>query len=159
MTTYRFRVKLAADPTAFWRDIVIGGARSVTEFQATINEAVGLDQDHLWFVGTDEEYWERPIKYQRPEEYDDLPSGGAMGREETVYNAAETTIAEMAAELELEEHDRICHFFDYGSEWRFYAILKDVLADGSSDKQPAVINAKGAPVVQYPPPDEEPRYR
>lgn len=31
MTTYRFRVKLAVDPTALWRDIVIGGARSVVE--------------------------------------------------------------------------------------------------------------------------------
>lgn len=66
MAAYRFRVKLAADPTSLWRDVVIGGDRSLTEFQATINKAVGLNQEHLWFFGTDEDYWESPVKYQRP---------------------------------------------------------------------------------------------
>jgi hypothetical protein len=56
MTSYRFRVKLDWAPTDLWRDIVIGGERSLTDFQTTINNAVGLNQVHLWFIGTDEEY-------------------------------------------------------------------------------------------------------
>jgi hypothetical protein len=159
MTAYRFRVKLAADPRGLWRDIVIGGDRPLTAFQSTINEAVGLNQEHLWFFGTDEDYWESPVKYQRPEEYEDLPSGGPMARDETVYNAAETTIADVIARLDLEVRDRICYLFDYGSEWHFYAILKAVIDEEPSDRPPAVTNEKGDPVVQYPPPDEDPRYQ
>ena len=45
MTTYRFRVKLEYDPTSLWRDIVIGGDRSLTEFQAAINDAVASVSD------------------------------------------------------------------------------------------------------------------
>lgn len=82
-----------------------------------------------------------------------------MGREETVYNAAETTIADIATQLDLAERDRICYLFDYGSEWRFYAILKAIRDDEPSDTAPTVTNEKGDAVVQYPPPDEDPRYR
>lgn len=39
MPAYRFRVTLAADPTALWRDIVVGADQLLTEFQATLNEA------------------------------------------------------------------------------------------------------------------------
>lgn len=56
MTAYRFRVKWAADPTALWRDIVVVGNRTIDEFQSVLNRAVGLNQDHLWFVGTDQDY-------------------------------------------------------------------------------------------------------
>lgn len=52
MTAYRFRVKFAPNPTSLWRDIVVSAARTIAEFQSVINSAVGLDQDHLWFVGT-----------------------------------------------------------------------------------------------------------
>jgi hypothetical protein len=154
MTAYRFRVKLAADPRGLWRDIVIGGDRPLTAFQSTINEAVGLNQEHLWFFGTDEDYWESPVKYQRHEEYEDLPSGGPMARDETIYNAAETTIADVVARLDLEARARICYLFDYGDEWRFYGILKDINEDESSDKQPEVVKEKGDPVEQYAPPGE-----
>jgi len=159
MPASRVCVKLGADPTALWRDVVIGGDRLLTEFQATINEAVGLNQDHLWFFGTDEDYWESAVKYQRPDEFEDLPSGGPMAREETVYNAAETTMADMVSRLDLEERDRICYLFDYGSEWRFYAILKAILDDDPSDTAPDVVNANGEPVVQYPSPNDDSRYR
>lgn len=36
MTAYRFRVKLAAEPTALWRDVVIESDRLLTRFQAAI---------------------------------------------------------------------------------------------------------------------------
>lgn len=159
MTAYRFRVKLERDPTALWRDIAIGEDRTLDEFQTVINGAVELDQAHLWFFGTDQEYWQSPVKYQRREEYEDLPSGGPMGRDEDVYNAAETTIAELIDQLKLVEGDRICYLFDYGDEWRFYAILKDSIEDEPSDYPPTVVESKGDPVVQYPASDEDPRYR
>ncbi|MDX1747935.1 MAG: hypothetical protein R3324_18530, partial [Halobacteriales archaeon] len=143
MPAYRFRVKLAADPTALWRDIVIGGDRPLTAFQATINEAVGLNQEHLWFFGIDEDYWESSVTYMHPEEYEGFPSGGPMGREETVYNAAETTVADVVTQLDLDERDRICYLFDYGSEWRFYAILKAVMEDEPSEIPSEVTREKG----------------
>jgi hypothetical protein len=158
MTTYRFRVKLEYDPTSLWRDIVIGADRPLTEFQAAINDAVGLANDHLWFFGTDQDYWNSPVKYQRPEEFEDMPSGGAMGWDEEVFNADGTTIAEMAAQLDLEERDRICYLFDYGDQWRFYAILKEINEDEASDTEPEVVKEKGEPVVQYPA-EGEARYR
>ena len=159
MSAYRFRVKFAADPRALWRDILIGGDRPLTAFQATINEAVGLNQEHLWFFGTDEDYWESSVTYMHPEEYEGFPSGGPMGREETVYNAAETTVTDMVTQLDLDERDRICYLFDYGSEWRFYAILKETVEDEPGETPPEVTREKGGPVVQYPSPDEDPRFQ
>jgi hypothetical protein len=116
MTAYRFRVKLEYDPTALWRDIVVSEDRTLAEFQAVINESMGLNQAYLWFFGMDQDYWQSDVKYQRPEEYEDLPSGESMRWDETVYNAGETTIAELANQLDLEAGDRICYLFDYGDE-------------------------------------------
>jgi hypothetical protein len=60
----------------------------------------------------------------------------------------------MASQVDLSEGDRICYLFDYGDEWRFYAILKDIIADEPSDKQPDVVNEKGDQVDQYGHPGE-----
>jgi len=60
----------------------------------------------------------------------------------------------MARQLELDERDRICYLFDYGDEWRFYAILTEIDEDESSDAEPEVINEKGDPVEQYALPGE-----
>lgn len=60
----------------------------------------------------------------------------------------------MTRQLDLDERDRICYLFDYGDEWRFYAILKEINEDGPSDKKPEVVKEKGEPVEQYPPPGE-----
>ncbi|GAB3039989.1 plasmid pRiA4b ORF-3 family protein [Natronobiforma cellulositropha] len=73
MTAYRFRVKLEWDPTSLWRDIVVGEDRTLAEFQTVLNESMGLNQAHLWFFGADRDYWQSTVKYQRPEEYENLP--------------------------------------------------------------------------------------
>jgi hypothetical protein len=151
MTTYRFRVKFEYDPTELWRDIVVGADRTLDEFQTVLNRAVGLDQDHLWFFGTDQDYWQSPVQYKRPDELEQaVPTTG----DEDEYNAAETTVREMVQRLNLQERDRLCYLFDYGDEWRFYAILKEVDEDGASDSEPEVVNEKGDPVDQYAPPGE-----
>lgn len=152
MTTYRFRVKFEDDPTSLWRDIVVGEDRTLTEFQSVLNRAVGLNQDHLWFFGTDQDYWDSDVQYKRPEEIEQS-AGRFMGDEEE-YDAGETTIGQMARQLDLEERDRICYLFDYGDEWRFYAILKEINDDAPSDKEPEVVNEKGDPLEQYGRPDE-----
>ena len=72
----------------------------------------------------------------------------------SAYNAGETTVGQMARQLDLEERDRICYLFDYGDEWRFYAILKEINKDGDSDKEPEIVKEKGDPVEQYPQPGE-----
>lgn len=147
MTTYRFRVKFEYDPTSLWRDIVVGEDRTLTEFQSVLNRAVGLNQDHLWFFGTDQDYWDSDVQYKRSEELDQ--SAGRFVGDEEEYDAGETTIGQMARQLDLDERDRICYLFDYGDEWRFYAILKAINKDAPSDKEPEVVNEKGDPVEQY----------
>ncbi|WP_231858823.1 plasmid pRiA4b ORF-3 family protein [Haloquadratum walsbyi] len=66
MTTYRFRVKYEHDPRSLWRDIVVGADRTLNQFQSVLNSAVGLDQVHLWFFGTDQDYWDSGVQYKRP---------------------------------------------------------------------------------------------
>lgn len=150
MTTYRFRVKYEEEPTSLWRDIVVGADRSIDEFQTVVNRSVGLDQEHLWFFGTDQDYWGSDVRYERPGEVEQSP-GGTL-RNEEAYDAGETTVGEMARKLELKERDRICYLFDYGDEWRFYAILKEIDGAASSDTEPGIIEEKGDPVDQYSPP-------
>lgn len=98
MTAYRFRVKFDPDPTSLWRDIVIGADRTLIEFQATINPAVGLDHGHLWFIGADKDYWDSDVKYQCPQEYEESLGGDPVLRTERIENAGETTIGEMTCE-------------------------------------------------------------
>lgn len=143
MTAYRFRVKFDPDPTSLWRDIVVGADRTIAEFQSVINPAVGLDQGHLWFVGKDEDYWDSAVKYQCPQEYEESLGGDPILRTERIENAGEVTIGEMTRQLGLEQYDRICYLYDYGDEWRFYAILKEILSDEPSDKPPEVVKEKG----------------
>ncbi len=143
MTAYRFRVKFDPDPTSLWRDIVVGADRTIAEFQSAINPAVGLDQGHLWFVGDDEDYWDSAVKYQCPQEYEESLGGDPILRTERIENADEVTIGEMTRQLGLEQYDRICYLYDYGDEWRFYAILKEILSDEPSDKPPEVLKEKG----------------
>ena len=148
MVTYRFRVKFEYDPTSLWRDIVVGGERTLDEFQSVLNRSMGLDRDHLWFFGTDQEYWNSDVQYRRPEGIEISPAGPLGGARE--YDAGETTIDEMAAMLGLAERDRICYLYDYGDEWRFYGILKEIDEEAPGDTEPSVVKEKGEPVEQYP---------
>jgi hypothetical protein len=152
MTAYRFRVKFDPDPTSLWRDIVVGADRTIAEFQSAINPAFGLDQGHLWFVGDDEDYWDSAVKYQCPQEYEESLGGDPILRTERIENAGEVTIGEMTRQLGLEQYDRICYLYDYGDEWRFYAILKEILSEEPIDTEPTVVKDKGDPIDdQYEP--------
>jgi hypothetical protein len=155
MTAYRFRVKFEPDPTSLWRDIVVGSDRTLEEFQSTINPAVGLDDEHLWFFGADEDYWDSKIKYQSPQELDGSIGVDLISFGERVENAGETTIGEMTRQIGLEQYDRICYLYDYGDEWQFYAILKEIISEEPSDKAPEVVKEKGEGIEQYDPPGRE----
>jgi hypothetical protein len=143
VTTYRFRVKSDPDPADIWRDIVVGGNRALTELQAAMNDAMGLDRGHLWFIGADEAYWNSEIKFQSPQEFDESAGSTAFGVDETTYDAGETTVDEMVDRLGLDERDRICYLYDYGDEWRFYAILKEIDDSGPTDENPHVVAERG----------------
>lgn len=54
--------------------------------------------------------------------------------------------------MSLEQYDRVCYLYDYGAEWRFYAILKEVITDESSNKAPEVVTEKGDSIDQDAPP-------
>lgn len=149
MTTYRFRVKYDPDPTGLWRDVAVGGGRTLADFQAAINDTMGLDRGHLWFIGADEAYWNSEIKFQSPQEFEESAEPATLGFKETTYDAGETTVDEMADRLGLDERDRICYVYDYGDEWRFYAILKEVVNDGATDEAPRVVGERGDAIDQY----------
>lgn len=149
MNAYRFRVKFDRDPTSLWRDVVVGADRTIAEFQTAINAAVGLDQDHLWFVGTDEDYWNSDVLYQSPREYEESAGANPLVGPQRTENAGTVTIGELTRQLGLEQYDRICYLYDYGDEWRFYGILKEILSDEPSDAEPTVVKAKGDPIDQY----------
>lgn len=149
MTAYRFRVKFEPDPTSLWRDIVVGAERTIEEFQSVVNPAFGLDDGHLWFVGTDERFWNSDVKYQCSQQFEESLRGAPIPFGEQTYNAGTTTIGKMIQQGGLDQYDRICYLYDYGDEWRFYAILKEILNDESSDKGPEVVNEKGDTLDQY----------
>lgn len=151
MTAYRFRVKLDPDPASVWRDVIVGSDRTLDELQATINAAMGLDRGHLWFFGTDEDYWRSDVKYQCPQVYEDMSSSEPIRFDEETHNAGETTVGDMVEQLELDERDRICYLYDYGDEWRFYAILKEITDDEAGDTAPEIGEMRGDSIEQYGP--------
>ena len=61
----------------------------------------------------------------------------------------ETTVDELADRLGPDERDRICYMYDYGDEWRFYAICKEIDEAGSSDEAPHVVDERGDVIDQY----------
>jgi len=111
-----------------------------------------LNQDHLWYFGTDQDYRDSDVKYKCPREMEE--SNGGIMRGGSVHNAGETTVGQMAHQLDLDERDRICYLFDYGDEWQFYAILKEIDKEASGDTEPEVVKEKGEPVEQYPSPGD-----
>lgn len=147
MGGYRFRVVFATDPMAFWRDVVVGGERTLTEFQSHINDTIGLDQNHHWFFGRGTDYWESSVKFEDPAGYRELPE--ELRRSETVYDAAETTITEIVDELDLGVDDRICYVFDYMANWRFFLTLKEEL-DAAPGRTPPTVDQETGPTVEYP---------
>ena len=150
MTAYRFRFKFDSDPTSLWRDVRVGTDRTLTELQSAINPAFGLDQGHLWFIGSDEDYWRSDVKYLCQQE-DGTPGAEPLRPGEQIERAGETTVGELADQLGLEQYDRICYLYDYGDEWRFYGICKAVDHDATSDTEPTVVKEKGDTVEQYTP--------
>lgn len=153
MTAYRFRVKAAWNPRGLWRDILIGGGRSLEDLHRTIVISFGLDPDptHLWFFGEDQEYWNTKVKYVSPLE---LEEGGipwdelmdfSTGRREERHNGAETTISQLG----LEVRDRLCYLYDYGDEWQFYMILKEIIPDKSPGTEPEVVKSRGEKITPY----------
>lgn len=148
MTAYRFRFTYTPASESLSRDLVVGESRSVVALQSTLNQSVGLDDYHLWFVGADRAFWESSVKYQRPEEFDDMTEPAMMG-EEATYDASETTIAQMVDRLDLADGVEFCYLYDYGDEWRFSGTLVARL-DGEPDDSPAeVVASEGGQLEQY----------
>jgi hypothetical protein len=131
---------------------MVGADRTLDECQTVLKRAVGLNQEHLWLFVTDQDYWKSDVLYLRPGEIEQT-AGGLM-RSGKEYDTGRTTLGQMIRQLALEEGDRICYLFDYGDEWRFYAILKEISKDAPSNRETEVVKEKGDPVKQYSPPSE-----
>jgi len=144
MASYLFRVKADWDPRNLWRDIVIGGARSLEDLHRAINTSFEIGFEHLWFFGTDKDYWKSHRMYKSPTDFENLPKwmefwDSLSGISESEVNAAGVSIDE----LNLKVGDRLCYLFDYADEWRFYLILKKILEDEPSQKEPVTVKGKG----------------
>jgi len=144
MASYLFRVKADWDPRNLWRDIVIGGARSLEDLHRAINASFEIGFDHLWFFGTDKDYWRSRRIYKSPKDFENLPKwmeywDSLSGISEAEVNAACVSIDK----LNLKVGDRLCYLFDYADEWRFYLILKKILEDEPSQKEPEIVKGKG----------------
>lgn len=152
MAYYRFRVAYEPRPGVVWRDIVIGGKRSLAEFQSEIDQSFGMDQDRSWFFGTNRDYWHSDVVYTHPEFVEQSPGARDVGGER--HDASETTIGDIVRQLDLEESDRICYLFDFEAEWRFTATIEEIEVIGCSHKGPKVVDEKGM-LEQYGPGDDE----
>jgi len=144
MASYLFRVKADWDPRNLWRDIVIGGARSLEDLHRVINTSFEIGFDHLWFFGTDKDYWRSRRMYKSPKDFENLPKwmeywDHLMGRSEVEVNAGGVSIDE----LNLKVRDRLCYLFDFADEWRFYLILIKIFEDEPSQKEPVILKGKG----------------
>ena len=150
MVSLLFRVKASWSPKTLWRDILIGADRSLVDLQEAINTSFGLDFDHLWFFAKGQSYWESPVKYRSPLEFEypdpwDEWFDMFLPKREEKHNAADVTLSE----LELSKGDRLCYLFDYGDEWRFYMILTKMMRDGQGDLAPVEVRRVGDDVEQY----------
>ena len=115
-----------------------------------INISFSLDFDHLWFFAKGQHYWDSPVKYRCPLEFEypglwDDMLDLFVPRREMKFNAADVTLGE----LSLSKGDRLCYLLDYGDEWRFYMILTNIIAEGDSEMKPVEVNRRGDEVVQY----------
>ena len=91
-----------------------------------------------------------------PEPCSSFPYDKSLGADSAfshrrLENTGAITIGERVRRPSLEQCDRIRYLYDYGVEWHFYAILKSVLDDESSDTEPDVVNRKGEPIDQHNP--------
>ncbi|MFB6132015.1 MAG: hypothetical protein ABEJ44_01250 [Halanaeroarchaeum sp.] len=141
MAFYRFRVADESRPESVWRDVVVGGKRSLAEFQSEINLSLGLDQTRTWFFGPNCDYWHSDVVYTRPEFVDQTRGGMEVDGEH--HDASETTIGDVVRQLDLAESDRICYLFDFDAERRFSATIEAIEVIGCSHKGPKVVDEKG----------------
>jgi hypothetical protein len=144
MAAYRFRIVAEADPMALWRDVVIGGDRTLADLQREINVAVGLPQYHLWFFGIGDAYWNSQVKYLRPDEYQRSDPSDPVTAGEMTYDAGETTIDAVVADLELSIDDFFCYLYDYSNEWRFSLILRERRDEAAADIPAQVVDGEGS---------------
>ena len=72
-----------------------------------------------------------------------------MGFGEETHDAGEATVGDVVNRLALDERDRLCYLYDYGDEWRFYAILKEIVDDDPAERCPEVVESKGGTVGQH----------
>ncbi|MFB6346722.1 MAG: hypothetical protein ABEK50_13270 [bacterium] len=160
MSLVRVRMKWDQDPTRIWRDVELGSERTLGHLASVFTPDVGLlDTGHLWFFGVDGKYWNSPIMYLHPMDYRDTKAKkedpmelGMMVPDAEIHNADETTFED----LDLEEGDRLTYLFDYGDEWRFYLIVKEIDPDGPFDRSPEITKRKGGYLNQYMRSPEEP---
>lgn len=143
MAAFRFRIRFVTGRELPQREVVLGVDRTLDEFQRAINAAFGFDQYHLWFFGNGDEYWDSTVKYQHPDEYEDQTGADAVLLGETTYNAAETTMGEMANHLELAPGDSLCYLYDYGDECRFDCTLLGV-EQAPADSPPELLEPEEA---------------
>lgn len=152
MATYRIRMKWEPEPTRLWRDVRLGSKQTLGDLARIFTPEAGLaDTAHLWFFGVDGKYWQSPVKYLSGPEYREEkakrndPNRPVLADDDEIRNADETTWEQLG----LESGDRLTYLFDYGDEWRFYGIVKNISEEGDAEQAPEIIKRKGGYLNQY----------
>ncbi|MFB6345118.1 MAG: hypothetical protein ABEK50_05005 [bacterium] len=152
MTTYRIRMKWEPDPTRLWRDVKLSSEHTLGDLARVFTPEAGLtDTAHLWFFGVGGKYWQSPVKYLCEREYREEKAKRndsthpVLADDDEIRNADETTLEQLG----LESGYRLTYLFDYGDEWRFYGIVKNVSEEGDAEQAPEIVKRKGGYLNQY----------
>ena len=98
-----------------------------------IQEAVNFDNDHMYSFYLDGKAF----------------SDNAVNCAYDEGDGSPTTNAYTLADARLRNNQRIMYLFDYGDEWRFNIVVKEVKEKTELPKRPVIMNVKGKPPEQY----------
>ena len=135
---FRFEAALA-DVKGVSRTIELRDDQTLDDLHATIREAFGWLDDHLYSFWLDGRFWGDPsTEYTAPVE-----------AEEGVATADVSV-----SELGLERGASIAYVFDFGDEWRVELRVLDTGA-ADSGRYPRIVASQGQAPPQYPDVEDE----
>jgi hypothetical protein len=128
-----------ADVKGVSRTIELREDQTLEDLHATIREAFGWMDDHLYSFWLDGRFWgDRSTEYTAPVEAEE--------------GVATADVA--VSELGLERGASIAYVFDFGDEWRVELRVLDAGA-ADSGRYPRIVASKGQAPPQYPDVEDE----
>ena len=135
---YRFKVSLQGYKDV-WRRIDVRGNQTLTDLHDAIQEAFGLDADHLYAFFLSGKAWDRSTEYVDPRarEPGDRSARVRLDR------------------LSLRPRQRFLYIFDFGDEWRHDIRVEKLDLKTDRGEYPRIVEEHGEAPPQYGEWDEE----